>query len=99
MNLARSVIAIAACGGLAACLPACQAPRARASEDGLVQPAAPDTRSVNSRCTFTGKPVDPRLNVTYKGTTIGFCSQGTFERFMAMDEAQRDAVAAKARAD
>ncbi|MCA9278896.1 MAG: hypothetical protein H6815_11945 [Phycisphaeraceae bacterium] len=67
-------------------------------KDPAVQVAPASAESINERCTFTGVPVRDKYNLSYKGETIGFCSEDSQHKFLVMDEEGRDKVAAKARA-
>lgn len=74
----------------------CRSSKSVAADDAAVQTVGAQATAVNQTCTYSNKPVNSAYNVNYKGQTLGFCSKGTHDKFVASSEAERDAQLAKA---
>lgn len=59
---------------------------------------AHDAKPINAMCPIGEEAIDPDTStIEYKGDTIGFCCPSCDKKFMAWDEAKRDAFVAQAK--
>jgi hypothetical protein len=51
----------------------------------------------NTKCPYSGGPVNPAVTSEYKGKTVGFCCAGCQGKWAKASDADRDAMLAKAK--
>jgi hypothetical protein len=61
-------------------------------------PGAVTVAATNTKCPYTGKPVNKSVTSTYKGQSIGFCCAGCQGRFDKASDADKAAMCSKATA-
>jgi len=74
----------------ASCPPGCTKPC-------CAKPAVTTTAAYNSKCPFSGKPVDPTVTVAYGDKTVAFCCPGCIGRWDKLADADKDAKLAAAK--
>ena len=52
---------------------------------------------VNTKCPYSGEPVNPSVTSQYKGKTVGFCCAGCQGKWAKATDAQRDSMLANAK--
>lgn len=90
MRFTKTLLVCAAVG--ATCLMGCNNNKKTAEA-----PAAGAMTMANTKCPYSGEPINPKVTSTYNGKQVGFCCAGCKGKFDKATDAQKAEMMAKAK--